>query len=435
MSPARGFRPLLLLVMALLLGAASAQTQWSNVPFSSMPPATFGIVAHDSLRDRMVAIGNTANGPVTYEFDGLAWAAIVATTPAFPVNLCYDPVRQAVVNVCNFPPETWEWRGQSWNMITNQNPPFFAYAPMVFHARRGTIMRFGGLSGIAGSPTNELWELVGNTWHFIADPNPPVGHFGTLAYDSQRDKLVVYGTYNPTPQQPTWEWDSATGWQPGPPTGPVFIESNLAYDESRRTLVVCGYGVTGPIQTWERESNSVVWTFRVNASVFSRGLVYDPLRRRILMGGASIQAYAPVFPATLDTFAPGCPGSLGVPSQELTSPWSRAWLGDTLDVTLRGLPTSVGIQVLGFSATSSGGLPLPADLTPFGAPGCHLRVAVDGYSILAGSNHECRFTATVPNVSALRGVVFALQAVAPEPGWNAAGLVMSDAVFGLIGSR
>jgi hypothetical protein len=66
------------------------------------------------------------------------------------------------------------------------------------------------------------------------------------------------------------------------------------------------------------------------------------------------------------TFAPGCPGTLGVARVDSTPPR----VGTTAQIAMYPLPQNVAVLVLGFSNVTSGFGPLPLDLTGFGMPGC-----------------------------------------------------------------
>ena len=72
----------------------------------------------------------------------------------------------------------------------------------------------------------------------------------------------------------------------------------------------------------------------------------------------------------------GCPGASGIPS---LFPTGQPLVGGSLTTRLAyATGNSLCLFLLGFSNSSWNGVPLPADLSAQGAPGCFLRVSADG---------------------------------------------------------
>jgi hypothetical protein len=131
----------------------------------------------------------------------------------------------------------------------------------------------------------------------------------------------------------------------------------------------------------------------------------------------------------------GCPGALGTPSLTLSAPWTLPRLGDTLAVTLSGLPVNLGGLGMGFSDQVFAGSPLPLDLTPRGMPGCRVHAAPEATVFLVGQNHAAELSLAIPNATFLLGLAFYQQGFAVDPGANAAGLTLTNSMQGLIGRR
>jgi len=132
------------------------------------------------------------------------------------------------------------------------------------------------------------------------------------------------------------------------------------------------------------------------------------------------------------TFAPGCVGSAGIPSnQALALPI----LGQTMIAVIGNLPApAVAIFILGFSNTmslTSG--PLPLDLAAFGAPGCFGRVSADSSLLILGAGGMASFSWGIPNNPGYLGLRFYTQALALDAPANALGGTMSDAAAGILG--
>lgn len=95
------------------------------------------------------------------------------------------------------------------------------------------------------------------------------------------------------------------------------------------------------------------------------------------------------------------------------------------------------VLLTGASNSSYQGTPLPIDLTPFGAPGCALRVTPDSLLTvppnLAGGSTRVAFP--VPNERVLIGRHLYHQALLVYPGINGLGAEFSNGVDALIGGR
>lgn len=137
--------------------------------------------------------------------------------------------------------------------------------------------------------------------------------------------------------------------------------------------------------------------------------------------------------ASYQSFGAGCAGSVGVPV--------------LAHVTLPRIGTQFGLQVaglrpfqLGFIYTGFNDLvwtfasqPLPFPLASLGLPGCTLYVdpLIDGVTHSGGGTASWGFA--VPSSSGLYGLRFFNQAVFFDP-WSAAGVVVSNAGAGVMGS-
>ncbi len=140
------------------------------------------------------------------------------------------------------------------------------------------------------------------------------------------------------------------------------------------------------------------------------------------------------FPQGSITFyAPGCAGSLGVPTLQPVGT-SRPQLGTTTTVELDNMPTNVGFLMIGLSNTTSPFGPLPLSLASLGAPGCTGHASPDANVILIGTGGIAQHAISLPNNGTFAGVNFYVQALVLDPGTNALGAVVSDALALLTGS-
>ncbi|MCB9887406.1 MAG: PKD domain-containing protein [Planctomycetes bacterium] len=135
--------------------------------------------------------------------------------------------------------------------------------------------------------------------------------------------------------------------------------------------------------------------------------------------------------AGIGSFGAGCAGTMGVPS---ISASGNPTLGSTLTLTVDNLALSNMIMCTGFSNTSSVFGPLPYDATPFGAPGCLLRVSTEAVLFVVGANNQATWNFVIPNNPAFSGQLFFNQALAGDPTANAFGAVASNATSMVIGN-
>jgi hypothetical protein len=132
--------------------------------------------------------------------------------------------------------------------------------------------------------------------------------------------------------------------------------------------------------------------------------------------------------ATVLPFGTGCAGSAGVPVLHCEEPFR---LGTTHAAHLARVPANgTFIGLLGSEAQQWGGMPLPIDLGPFGAPQCLLQVEVAANELRAGEE----WPVPVPASGPLLGLRFHLQALVLDPGANALGLTATNGLRVQIGS-
>lgn len=116
---------------------------------------------------------------------------------------------------------------------------------LAYDAKRQHVVMFGGSSDDAANPyPRSLWSWNGETWECLDDNGPPGRRDAFLAYDAARDRLVLFGgrTISRDRQtqfrRDTWEWDGAA-WKQVDSAGPgPRIHGAVAYDASRRGIVV-----------------------------------------------------------------------------------------------------------------------------------------------------------------------------------------------------
>ncbi len=133
------------------------------------------------------------------------------------------------------------------------------------------------------------------------------------------------------------------------------------------------------------------------------------------------------------TFGVGCPGTAGVPQLGVQGN-SLAVIGRTASLVVSGMaPAGAGLGFLGFNDLTHAGLTLPVDLGVLGMTGCSLFVSIDSTDILTGNGGSCVWNIPVPYSWSLVGVVGYLQGFCVDPGINAVGGTMTNAVSMRVG--
>ncbi|MBK8096898.1 MAG: hypothetical protein IPK26_07315 [Planctomycetes bacterium] len=422
------------------------------------PDLTYtGGYCYDSVRDRLLLFdrestfeGVMLNGQRSYSYVAAASPSLAGwlTGAAFARDrarvVCYDRAR------------TWEWDGAAWLLRANF-PPISSFLHLVGHESRGTVIAFGGASPSLG---NDLYEWNGSNWTLIPTtgrpprpvlPDTQSYYYLTMAYDARRDKVVLFGRatdrgdgflYDFHPD--LWEWDTAGGWVSRTAQWPFQALPNVMLFDSRRGTLIATEGVAAHAEwdggpAWQPLvlTNPIPPALGVmRHAAYDAGLgvtmacVFNP-------AGPWIEGWklGTVSQAEFDRAGDGCAGSLGEPALGLTRDWTRAWVGGTLSTEVTNLPYSGGFLVVGWSNTTAGAVLLPLVLTPYGMPGCHLRISLDSVYPLAGSAQRARQELPVPNLAALVGCVLYQQAFATDPAANAAGLTASNAVRITVGHR
>jgi len=316
-------------------------------------------------------------------------------------------------------------------------------------------MAFGGASWLTGV---DLYDWTGSSWVVIPQTVRPPKPFNSgfpqtirvycaLAYDARRDKLVLFGSadalleggyLNATPT--IWEWDSRQGWvsrSVGFPT--IFTPSlQMVFDATRGTLIAWMATPARVIRAFEWDGGASWSELLVTPpqTYLFRSLTvgHDPMR------GHSYTAFgdtdnnwamfrlATVAPARFEPHGAGCPGSLGQSQLTLVHPWTRAWIGSTLEMRLSNLPQSAGLVILGFSDQRSGAIPLPAPLDLLGMPGCFARASLDVVCSVSGSGNEASLQVPVPPNPDIVGVPLFAQGCSFDPGFNRLGMTVSNSV-------
>ncbi len=192
---------------------------WTQLSPTNLPPgrAWPGMV-YDSVRQLLVLFGgeNSSGTAVneTWEFnvatDTWAQNTPAGTPPArFVLGLlAYDPSRQRTVNFGGYSSgavgQTLEYDGGTWaTATTTGTPPNMWAGTMAFDPPSQTVVLVGGTTG-GSTALDTMWVYSGGTWTQQTGPSARGWH--AMTYDSFRGRLVVFGGWNTSPIDDTWEY-------------------------------------------------------------------------------------------------------------------------------------------------------------------------------------------------------------------------------------
>lgn len=189
-----------------------AAEAWSQrFPATAPTPRQVMAFAYDASRERTVVWGGFANNSFlaeTWEWDGSNWS-LVANGPMpgrCGAAMVYDSQRQKCIlfggqGISSFSNDIWEWDGSNWAQVvasTTSAPSPRFYHGMVYDARRGRVVVFGGSNGVSSFNDTWTWTPGTATWAQIASGGPSVRSQAGMIYDPSVDRVVLYGGEAPS---------------------------------------------------------------------------------------------------------------------------------------------------------------------------------------------------------------------------------------------
>ena len=275
---------------------SSCLPSWTQHVVSGPAGTSDGAMVYDSFRHRAVLFGGTANSPNTWEWDGTQWQLVSSTGPGarWGPAMAYDAIRHRVVlfggynDVTGHLGDTWEWDGVTWTLRANGGPVPRVQSAMVFDGTRCIL--FGG-SPASGGVLADTWSWDGTTWQQLASSGPRARANHAMAYDPVRGRVLVFGgwTLPSAWLSDAWTWDGAT-WSPVDRTGPGTREgAAAAFDAARQRIVLFG-GYTGfnnTAECWEWDGSSWLKSLVPGgpAGLFDPAMAYDGDHGTIVLFG------------------------------------------------------------------------------------------------------------------------------------------------------
>lgn len=287
------------------------EPEWTALSQVPHPQLNFAAYAFDEDRRRFVVFGgidaaNERSG-ATYEWDGVqsGWQRrepVVAPTPRHGAAMVFHRALGVIVLFGGADPastvgDTWTWDGVQWKqVVTATSPPRRIYHSMVYDARRGRVVVFGGRSA-STEPLADTWAFDGATWTELTGAVAPPGRErAAMGYDPVRDQIVLAGGQELGVRADTWVFDGTT-WSPAQGLPSSKSSATLTFDPIRKALVhIGGASSLNPTLSWDGASWQVINSTSPLAGRASPVAFFDPERGGIVAG---LGLVTPTLPADL----------------------------------------------------------------------------------------------------------------------------------------
>jgi hypothetical protein len=421
---------------ALALAPLGAQVgYWSD------GPAGFSFVhlAHDPTRHVFVILGNLQGDPAAhekvFEYDGSVVRSFhVLPAGDFAMFCAFDPAHGYTVIVSyvqNVGMRTWSWDGTT---LTLRESASSLYAPQLVSGAADLVAGTAVLHGrVQGGNACFAWD--GTTWQQLGVAPYPTERVVTHPVTGR--PVLQFTQFSP---YQAWRW-SGVQWQADPAASPP-VPLQAASTDLQHNLALGFHGADitpASLHLWNGSQWSTLPMYGTEpaasslpvASAFGDGIM--------LVDDGSVLRRLDLRPVTVGSFATigaGCPGPAGIPSLA-AAPNSTPRTGNPFTVVLANLPSSPFNRPFLFTGTNRttwGSMPLPVDLGLLGMPGCTAWIAPEFTAVLANSSGTASCTLAVPQATQLVGAVFHAQGAVLVPGFNGAGLVVSNAGTAVIGT-
>lgn len=252
--------------------------EWVPVPGSELPVRSLPAVAIDETGDVLMhggAVGQAREDGSfdyvvtadTWRWDGKAWARVATGGPAARDHhgMVFDSHRKAFVlfGGSDADPsgrtvlygDTWEWRGERWELVSESGPSARAHHAMVFDPVRERTLLVGGNGERGSDPRTWAWD--GERWEVVAEGSPADRSSPRLVWDSRAARVLLFGGESGRRRaRDTWSWDGER-WSVLDREGPSGrTVHGLAFDDARGVAVLFGgsEGNTLLGDLWERSA-------------------------------------------------------------------------------------------------------------------------------------------------------------------------------------
>ena len=187
------------------------------------------------------------------------------------------------------------------NRLPAASPGWREGASMAFAAYDNIVVLFGGYNF---TDLDQTWEYdyAANLWtQNPVNPHPPRRSYAGMSYDPVNQVMVLYGGVNTADPDiwltDTWEYDVVSNtWAQtgGRGSGPMMYDVPLAYDASAQRHILIGWNITNQqMETWAYDPATDAWTNRNAGSQpvprSGHATAYHAFRSRtVLFGGTDL---------------------------------------------------------------------------------------------------------------------------------------------------
>ncbi len=474
-------------VLALALHSAGLSAQNNGETWQLLSPANNPgeradyMMAFHTQSTRTLLFGGDELGttiPIgeTWIWNGIDWTQIspaVEPSPRSRAAMAYDPMREVIVmygGADNGSPlgDTWEFDGAEWAQVQPVNsPPALLGAAMAWDPINEKMLLFGGATAFTEELQGDTYHYDGLDWELLTPVSAPLHRKDhRMVTDTLRDRIVLFGgtdqevMFQPaltTRSDQTWEWNGTNWIFQNRATVPDKRERfGMAFDEVQGITVLC-YGQNGSRShgdtlAWDGvEWRDIFVTPKPGARSAIQLVANSNSGRLLTYGGDVAQAEPGETIESWEFFGQcngsslpyglGCAGTVGMPPTLRNLNGSRPVVGNGFNMVLDNLPTANGsfaVGMWGFSNEIWGDTRffLPDDLGWLGMPGCDLLVSLDRVvPLVITPGGQANWTLNVPLNNDLCGLSFYAQGLIVDPGANALGVIVSDAIAGAVGLR
>jgi hypothetical protein len=450
--------------IVVIASSAAAPAQWGPIVTPAAPaPRAGALAAYDLITQRTLMFGG-GFGNEFWSYSSAGWTQLAPATlpgPRSRASLAANPVAGTLLLYGGIGAgsgqfgldETWQFDGVDWQLLTpSVSPGGLARHSLAFDLTRQAFVLFGGRNNLwfPNQALAQTWEFVGGNWTLAVPAQSPPGRVdAAMSFHPALGGVLMFGGQDSASiaSDETWWYDgttwiqtNTTGPRPAPRIGAALVP---VLGRSLCVLVGGRDPVTMAIfnDTWEHDGANWTQVNSVYGGVYparaDSAVAHDAMRDRlVLFGGViangALQDDTWEYGAYWQAFGLGCAGSAGVPS---LAGGATPRLGTTATANLGNLPPSspFAFLAIGLSRTQLALGNLPALLTSFGMPGCRTYTSADLLTAVTASGGAATWSWSVPPVSAFLGTTFYLQGVSWDPGINALGLTMSNALTLVVG--
>ncbi len=273
------------------------------------PPALYGASITYDAKDRYVVMFGGSQVCCDAELLGTTWTFAAGTwtnithgphpSPRYAASMAYDAKDGYVVlfggmgGSYPYPfGDTWTFAGGKWTELNPLASPAARFeASMVYDAKDGYVMLFGGATFCCGDWMGDTWKFADGSWTLLTPSTAPTsGYNFFMTYDAKDGYVVLFGGSEFSVQRSeTWKFVGGEWTELNEMTHPSTRDSgSMTYDARDGYVVLFGGGNVYPLgDTWKFAQG--VWTNITSSSHpmagWEQAVTYDARDGYVLLFG------------------------------------------------------------------------------------------------------------------------------------------------------